>query len=66
LDPRVYDIFYSPALELNPELLTLTPGTPRISQTLFFYMTNVVQSFLKGWNEFISHSYISYYFSSHL
>jgi len=31
LDPRVYDVFHSAsALELNPEKLTLNPGTPCI------------------------------------
>jgi len=31
LDPCIYEIFYSEsALELNPEVVTLTPGTPCI------------------------------------
>jgi len=31
LDPCVYDVFDSEwALELNPEVVTLTPGTPCI------------------------------------
>jgi len=33
LDPCVYEVFYSElALELNPEVVTLTPGTPCISR----------------------------------
>jgi len=35
LDPCVYDVFDSQlALELNPEVMTLTPGTPCICVTL--------------------------------
>jgi len=34
LDPCVYDVFESEsALELNPEVVTLTPGTPCIVKT---------------------------------
>jgi len=36
LDPCVYDIFDSEsALELNPEVVTLTPETPRIHTLVY-------------------------------
>jgi len=42
LDPCVYDIFYSESpLELNPEVVTLIPGTPCIWKVILGYFRTV-------------------------